>query len=954
MWIRLFSNRLAFVRTVLGGMLLLVAGSTVTLVSLHPEYHDPIVIRVGLVGFLGLLLGFSFFHPKAGVYSDGVMHLGMTAYLAWSVWVLAANQLLAVYSLVCLVSLALMGLAFRQILPLLAFKGSYGLALLLVTFLVPEPEMPRDVMLVLILAAGGIGVTVHLNRIAITKALWKKVQDLSGVSAELKLSQANLKAIFDNSLQAQVLLDNALRVLDYNRQAEGLLCHLTGWNIKAGEPFQESMVREDIKALMQKDFERALMGEVVRVTRRLQAGKTMMALQFQYLPAVDADGNLHGVVFTAVDLTESETVKEKLENRERSLKALLYANPDMIFRLDQDGRCLDFKPAAGDSNHVRLDRIIGTNIKDAPMMAPLRLGLMEAITQALAYQSLQTWQYRMVFRGEVHQYEARIAPANQNEVVCIVRDVTSEHVAREKLAQNERNLRTLLNAIPNPIFFKNIDGAYISCNQAFETFIGYTQRELVGKTAFDIAPPELARVYHEADMKLIAEGGTHQYEAKVRDAHGRERDVLFCKAIVEGRPGQREGMVGVILDITERKQAMADLQAAKERAEAASRAKAEFLSVMSHEIRTPMNAVIGATNLLMDEQPRPDQVENLETLRFSAENLLVIINDILDYSKIEAGKVELEYRPVAFPDILARIQRSLRPKAEEKGLRLRIDISPELSQPLLFDSTRMSQILLNLANNALKFTHEGEVVLRALWQGLRDGKAQVRVEVQDTGIGISLEDQERIFETFTQANSATTRQYGGTGLGLTICKHLVHLHGGELKVHSSLGKGSSFYFDLDLEVPPQPVEQVAETPIGGASHASLQGVAILVVEDNIINQKIVSRFLKNWGMQVGVAENGLEGVAAVAQGAYELVLMDLQMPEMDGYEATAQIREMGPPKAGTPIIALTASAMIDVVDEVKVAGMDDFVTKPFDPSILKSKLESWLHIGRTRMAELAS
>ena len=949
MWANLFRNRLAFVRTLLGVILVLVIGSTYTLARFHPEYHDPLPIRTALAALIVALLVATWLSRWGRRHPDGIMHLALVAFLAWTLWALIQNQLSPVYVLVSLISLALMGMVFRMNRPLIVFQAAYSLALMGVSLWAPAPEVPPDVVIFLTLATGSIGTAVHLNRIAITEALWRKIDDLSQVSAALRLSQANMQAMFDNSLQVQILLDEHLLIRDFNRQADLVMSQLTGRQMAVGDDFRAFALSETHLTLLERDFQRALAGECVMEERVLTHGGIRQALHVQYLPAIDAEGKLQGVIFTAVDVTHELEIQEKLRAREQNVQALLDANPDMIFRLDAEGTCLDFKPAAKDPYHYRVDRIIGSRLQDAPMMGSLRKKLEEAIRQCIETQSLQYWSYELEHKGETRHYEARIAPGNANEVVCMIREVTEEVRAQRMVAENEKNLRTILNAIPNPIFFKDTHGAYIACNRAFEGFIGIEEENLVGKTAYDIAPAALAHIYHEADQELIRNPGHQQYEAQVRDAQGRYRDVLFFKSSVGAGVRGPIGMVGVVVDITEHKQAMKDLRLAKEKAEAASRAKAEFLSVMSHEIRTPMNAVIGATHLLHAENPRPDQLDNLETLRFSAENLLVIINDILDYSKIEAGKVELEYRPVRLADLFQRVTRSLQPRAQAQGLDLRVEIDPALEQPLRLDSTRMSQVLLNLLNNGLKFTERGEVVLSAQRLGEEGDLVRLRIAVRDTGIGIAPEDQQRVFETFTQANSATTRRYGGTGLGLTICKHLVALHGGQLQVESTPGLGSTFFFDLQLETAPAPEPEHLPEASSAEALPSLTGASILVVEDNLINQKIVSRFLTKWGMEVQLAHHGREGVEAVASGDFALILMDLQMPEMDGYEAAAHIRAMSPPKCHTPIIALTASAMLDVVDEVMAAGMDDFVTKPFDPAILRTKLENWLEKGRLRM-----
>jgi CheY-like chemotaxis protein/nitrogen-specific signal transduction histidine kinase len=385
------------------------------------------------------------------------------------------------------------------------------------------------------------------------------------------------------------------------------------------------------------------------------------------------------------------------------------------------------------------------------------------------------------------------------------------------------------------------------------------------------------------------------------------------------------------------------LKNALSKAQELSELKSQFLSNMSHELRTPMNAVVGISSLLLRENPREDQRKNLEVLRFSSGHLLHIINDILDYSRIEAGKIELENTSFHLPQLLETLRASLTPLAEEKKIDLLFDIDKSIPDFVKGDSNRLTQILNNLLNNALKFTQKGWVRLQVICISNDGVHAKIKFSVKDTGIGIDPEKQNLIFERFSQASSETTRKYGGTGLGLAICRKIAHLHGSEIELKSSPGEGSEFFFTICYLL-----EKSVEPAAGLTEEGVLSGKKILLAEDNAINQLVARNVLEQWGVELKVVENGRQAVEHLEFNRVDLILMDLQMPEMDGYQASRLIRQMkNGLYASLPIIALTASSQYEVSEQYRRSGMNDFLNKPFNPEELYRKMAGCLLAQQT-------
>jgi len=641
--------------------------------------------------------------------------------------------------------------------------------------------------------------------------------------------------------------------------------------------------------------------------------------------------------------------EQSVRQLDAQTKLILDAAGEGIYGLDLQGNCTFVNPAAITVLGWTADELLGKPMhslvhhtkrdgrpyphEDCPMCAPCRDGTVHRVDDEVLWR--KDGSSVPVEYISTPILDERGVPTG---AVVTFNDTTERERAEQELAHERRLFQALMDNIPDTIYFQDTACRFMRINKAQANLLGIPDpQEAIGKTDFDFFPREFAQACYDAEQKLLQSGQPIiAAEQKLVKPNGQVQWLSTTEVPLRDVEGKAMGFVGISRDITDRKLAEIDLANATKAAESANRVKSEFLANMSHEIRTPMNGVIGMTELVLDTELSPEQREHVETIRTSAETLLTVINDILDFSKIEAGKLDLDLIPFALRDGLEETTRILAFRAGQKGLELTCDIRPEVPEQVVGDPTRLRQILVNLASNAIKFTERGEVALRVEVESQTGGSVILHFSVRDTGIGIPEDKHRLIFEAFSQADTSTSRRFGGTGLGLTICSRLVALMNGQLWLESAPGQGSIFHFTAQLGI----AEHQAERP---RMEPRLEGTAVLVVDDNLTNRRILAETLGRWGARVTEAEGSAAALAALERAEkqsdpFVLMLTDVQMPEKDGFELVEEVKGRTGLGHKPLVVMLTSAGVRGDSVRCRQLGVSAYVTKPIRQSDLHKVL----------------
>lgn len=636
-------------------------------------------------------------------------------------------------------------------------------------------------------------------------------------------------------------------------------------------------------------------------------------------------------------LTKHEEAEQARRETEAVYKSLIESLPLNVFRKDLAGRFVDCNQRFCDTLGKPLREISGkcdTDFFPAEQCAKYRRDDMHAMETGEAMEDIEAY---IKQSGEKLHVQVLKAPVRDSRgqivgVQGMFWDVTERIQADEAARRSDARFRKLVQSSLIGVFVADLDGRILDANEAFLSSVGYTQADLAaGRLRWDtLTPPDHHANDVRATEQLRATGTSQPWEKEYIHKDGHRIPVLIGVTMLER--GSTE-CICFVVDIRKQKQTEQELKAAKEAADAANLAKSQFLANMSHEVRTPMNAIIGITELVLTTPLAPKQHEYLRMVMQSAESLLGVINDVLDFSKVESGKVELERLPFSLRDSIGDAVKSLALRAHDKGLELALDVSRDVPDWLLGDAGRLRQVVINLVGNAIKFTRAGEVVVEVGVDERSERQILLRFCVADTGIGIPPEKLDKVFEAFEQADASTTRNYGGTGLGLAIVRRMAELMQGRVWVESTPGKGSRFYFTARLDICDQPPP---ERPI--SKRGVIKGTRTLIVDDNATNRRILDEVLQNWELTATSCPSAADALAQLRSAfhggkPYELLLSDVNMPEMDGFALIEQIRR-DPSLADITAIMLTSGDRAEDTLRCQELGVAQRLMKPIKQSEL--------------------
>jgi len=782
---------------------------------------------------------------------------------------------------------------------------------------------------------------IEMHGVPMILGLSRDVSERREAEAALMESERVHRIIFENSPLGMIHFDREGNITRCNDRFVELMGSsrekLIGYNTSRQNP--NPAMREAAKKALAGE-ESLFEDEYVSAT-----GGRRVYLRVRFSP-VDPGVNPTEVIATLEDVGEAKRADEAFQmyadivrNMPSGLFIYQYEAPDKLYLIESNPVAeASTGISATDSNGEFNDIWSGLNFEEIKSLFLKTVRTGEGVSGEYLFYEGERFNGAFFIRSFA-------LPADRLGVAF--EDITAKKVTETALGESEAKYRQLFNEAIDPIVLADPEsGLMMDCNRAAEIYFGRPREEMIGRPHYILHPGLPDDQGRAEPFRRHLEAPDLTLEAPVLAANGEERiaSIKASKVVFGGK----EYLMGMFRDVTENRRYEQSLCAAKEQAETASKAKNEFLATMSHEIRTPLNGVMGMLQLLQSTPLTAEQAEYVEISFSSSKNLLRLLSDILDISKIEAGLLEFSLETFTLKDVIDPVRNALTNQAAAKGLTLSFNLDPALGGRLVGDPLRIRQILFNLLGNAVKYTEKGEVSLTAarLPRGTRGSSFLVLFTVEDTGIGIPDEKIDKVFESFTQADGSYTRKYGGAGLGLAIVRRLVQMMGGNISVESEAGKGAVIHATLRL------TDAEAES---GASHpgARLEPITrsrgkALVVEDERINRFAIMNILKKRGIEADEAQDGAEALKAMERGRYSCVLMDVQMPVMDGVEAAKKIRAMPHPACATPIIALTAHAMPGDKERFLSAGMDGYLAKPVVTDQLFEILERFLAVPSDR------
>ncbi|HEV8079167.1 MAG TPA: PAS domain S-box protein [Chitinophagaceae bacterium] len=647
-------------------------------------------------------------------------------------------------------------------------------------------------------------------------------------------------------------------------------------------------------------------------------------------------------------------IKEKLSENEMKYRTLIENAGVVMYTSTLNGLITFASGKAVQLTGYSMNELIGMHF--SKLVDPEFKPQVKANYETQARESIEETFMEFCIRtktGDIKSVEQSAVLVMENNLPigfqCIVKDISAKKEMAEvvrkyevKLFENQERLQSILDNTTSLIYIKDVDGKYLLANKKFKEALNVTDETLIGKTDFDFGDIVQAQRFKATDEEVLKTRKQVELEEVVEMPDGMH-NILIIKFPLINSQNEIYGISGIATDITERVKYQEQLLQAKKLAEDAQKLQEQFLANMSHEIRTPMNGIRGMTDLLLETKLDDEQKDFTKTIKRSSDNLLVIINDVLDLSKIQAGKLTIEKIDFNLTEVLVNIKAMFHHRIAKKGLLLQFNVDSAVPEMIKGDPYRLNQILVNLIGNAIKFTHQGGVTVNVSIQKQSKDLIALNFKITDTGIGIETDKINSIFESFTQANINTSRTYGGTGLGLAITKQLLELQGGTILVESKINIGSTFQFTIPYNYSDSK-NSISFIGKNSKEHQSLlKGKKILVAEDNDVNQKVIRHVLQKAGGIVDVANHGLEAIAFLKESTkYDIIIMDLQMDKMDGYAATRYIRSVL--KLSIPIIAMTATALKGEKEKCMEAGMNDYVSKPFDFQFLYNRISLLLNV----------